>query len=162
VETSGGAGLARAATRLVVAARDGLRVWDLRLIRKGLAELGLDWDALPYKEAPREEPGPFEVQIVGAELMDPKKMTEYMGQKAVADLYFNPFDPDAHYRLGTHLLAAGNAERAYAHLSTALAFRPGLHEALAQRARAAYLLRRWDQAIKDSVEYLNHHPEDDS
>src|SRR5262249_4415759 len=78
-------------TPLVVAAQDGLRVWDLRLIRKGLAELGLDWGA-PYPEAPRGKPGPFEVQIVGAELMDPKKMTEYLGQKAVADLYFNPFD----------------------------------------------------------------------
>jgi serine/threonine protein kinase/WD40 repeat protein len=26
----------------------GIRVWDLRLIRQHLAEMGLDWDALPY------------------------------------------------------------------------------------------------------------------
>jgi tetratricopeptide (TPR) repeat protein len=94
--------------------------------------------------------------------MDPKKMTEYLGQKAVADLFFNPFDADAHYRLGTHLLAAGNAERAYAHLGTALAFRSGLHAALAERARAAYLLRRWEEAIKDADAYLKHDREDSS
>src|SRR5262249_19918670 len=131
-------------------------------IRKGLAELGLGWDAPPYPEAPRGKPGPFEVQIVGAELMDPKKMTEYLGQKAVADLYFNPFDADAHYRLGAHLPAGGHAERAHAHLGTALAFRPDLHEALARRARAAYLLRRWEEAIKDADKYLKHDPEDRS
>src|SRR5262249_33838560 len=55
-----------------------------------------------------------------------------------------------------------NAERAHAHLGTALAFRPDLHEALARRARAAYLLRRWDEAIKDADKYLKHDPEDSS
>ena len=70
-------------------AKDGLRVWDLRLIRRGLAELGLDWGAPPYPEAPRGKPAPFEVQFVGAELTDPKKMAEYQGQTAVADLFVN-------------------------------------------------------------------------
>src|SRR5262249_41186279 len=37
--------------RVVIQARDGLRVWDLRRIRAGLAELGLDWDAPPYPKA---------------------------------------------------------------------------------------------------------------
>jgi serine/threonine protein kinase/WD40 repeat protein len=53
-------------TRLVVSAADGLRVWDLRRIRRELAELGLDWDAPPYPEAADGLPGPLEVQVVGA------------------------------------------------------------------------------------------------
>ena len=53
---------------LVARHKAGLRVWDLRLIRAGLARLGLDWDApaLP----PRKEPeGPLRVKIVGADLL---------------------------------------------------------------------------------------------
>jgi serine/threonine protein kinase/WD40 repeat protein len=54
-------------TRLVVSANDGLRVWDLRHIRAELTRLGLDWDALPYPEAPEATPGPLEVRVVGAD-----------------------------------------------------------------------------------------------
>jgi serine/threonine protein kinase/WD40 repeat protein len=52
-------------TRLVCSAEDGLRVWDLRRIRRGLDELGLDWDAPPYPEAPAEVADrPAEVRVV--------------------------------------------------------------------------------------------------
>ncbi|MGH7173210.1 MAG: protein kinase domain-containing protein [Gemmataceae bacterium] len=34
-------------TKLIVAAKNGLRVWDLRRIRQELAKLDLDWDAPP-------------------------------------------------------------------------------------------------------------------
>jgi serine/threonine protein kinase/WD40 repeat protein len=37
-------------TRLVVEVKNGLRVWDLRRLRAGLAELGLDWDAPPFPD----------------------------------------------------------------------------------------------------------------
>jgi serine/threonine protein kinase/WD40 repeat protein len=55
-------------TKLVVAARNGLRVWDLRRIRTGLAKLGLDWDAPPYPEAADRVPEPIEVRVVDAGL----------------------------------------------------------------------------------------------
>jgi hypothetical protein len=58
-------------TRLVVAAEDGLRVWDLRRIRRELAKLGLDWDAPPYPAAEAGAPGPLEVQVVGALALTP-------------------------------------------------------------------------------------------
>jgi eukaryotic-like serine/threonine-protein kinase len=53
---------------LVATHKAGLRVWDLRLIRAGLARLGLDWDApaLPPRKVPG---GPFRVEIVGADLL---------------------------------------------------------------------------------------------
>jgi hypothetical protein len=37
--------------KLVVAVRNGLRVWDLARIRAGLSHLGLDWDKPPYSPA---------------------------------------------------------------------------------------------------------------
>jgi len=49
-------------TRLVVAAPDGFRVWDLRRIRSELAKLGLDWDAPPLAEA-ANLPEPLEVVV---------------------------------------------------------------------------------------------------
>jgi WD40 repeat protein len=44
--------------RLVVAAKDGLRVWDLRRIRAELVKLGLDCDFTPYPSLPPEQPIP--------------------------------------------------------------------------------------------------------
>jgi hypothetical protein len=64
-QTHGGAVFTSDGTKLVAAAKHGVRVWDLRLIRKGLKELGLDWDAPPYPEAPREKPAAVEVRILG-------------------------------------------------------------------------------------------------
>jgi tRNA A-37 threonylcarbamoyl transferase component Bud32/WD40 repeat protein len=56
-------------TRLVANSKDGVSVWDLRLIRQGLSELGLDWDAPPFSpESPRADNPPLEVQIVGTDL----------------------------------------------------------------------------------------------
>jgi WD40 repeat protein len=50
-------------TRLVVAAEDGLRVWDLRRLRKELDRLGLDWEAQPYPRAPEKAAEPLAVTV---------------------------------------------------------------------------------------------------
>jgi tetratricopeptide (TPR) repeat protein/WD40 repeat protein len=149
-------------TKLVVRANDGLRVWDLRRIRSELAKLGLDWDAPPYPEADAAAPGPFEVRVVGAELVDPKKMAEYQRGRAILDLYVNPFDADAHFRLGTQLLEAEKPERAYAHLTAALAFCPDFDAARHERAVAAFRLKRWADAAADASRFLDRHPDDSS
>jgi hypothetical protein len=44
----GPAALAPDGNKLVVTAKDGLRVWDLRLIRAELVRLGLDWSGPPF------------------------------------------------------------------------------------------------------------------
>ena len=49
---------------------DGLRVWDLRLIRSELSKMGLDWDAPPFPPKSKVE-GPLTVKVVGADLLDP-------------------------------------------------------------------------------------------
>jgi hypothetical protein len=57
-------------TRLVVPSNDSqtVHLWDLRMIRAGLVELGLDWEAPPYPDAPATSPPPLEVRVIGAEL----------------------------------------------------------------------------------------------
>jgi WD40 repeat protein len=65
-------------TRLIAYGVDtrALHVWDLRLIRKGLVRLGLDWDAPPYPEAANGVPEPIEVQVVGSDPRDPMALNK--------------------------------------------------------------------------------------
>ena len=142
-----------------------VHLFDLRAIREQLKELDLDWDAPPYPaedeaQTPAALRQPLEVKVVGAELADPKKMAEYERAQPIAKLYFNPFDADAHYRMGKLLLEAGNAERAHAHLGAALAFRPDLGAAHSPRAKAGSKLGRWKEAHEDFTRHLARDPED--
>jgi WD40 repeat protein len=50
-QTTGQAAFSPDGTQLVIEAKNGLRVWDLRRIREGLVEMGLDWDAPPFPKA---------------------------------------------------------------------------------------------------------------
>jgi WD40 repeat protein len=75
----GAATFTRDGTKLVVAAKNGLRVWDLRRIRAELVKLGLDWDAPSYPEPSASEPRPLEVQLVGLEqvVSDPMSLNNW-------------------------------------------------------------------------------------
>jgi serine/threonine protein kinase/WD40 repeat protein len=82
-QNSGSAALTPDGTSLIVAAKNGLRVWDLRRIREELVRLGLDWDAPPYAEETGGVPGPLEVKVVGAESIvqrDPTTLNNYAWQ----------------------------------------------------------------------------------
>jgi WD40 repeat protein len=48
-----------------------VRVWDLRKLRLGLAELGLDWDTPPYPHPPVDLPDgePLQIELIGAEAL---------------------------------------------------------------------------------------------
>src|SRR5262249_14809368 len=50
-QNTGPASFTHDGTKLVVWAKNGLRLWDLRRIREGLVELGLDWDAPSFPKA---------------------------------------------------------------------------------------------------------------
>ena len=78
-------------TQLIGTTNDSfcVRVWDLRLIRRGLVELGLDWDAPTYPPekappagSPRQEP--LQVEIVGAESLPgmPKPLAVSLNNQA--------------------------------------------------------------------------------
>jgi serine/threonine protein kinase/WD40 repeat protein/tetratricopeptide (TPR) repeat protein len=138
-----------------------LYVFDLRRIREQLAELGLDWPevqhALPARtgnDNPTLAPA-IEVDLIDAEWATSReKMNQYEGRRAVAQLFFNPFDPDAHYRLGGLQLEAGRFADAHAHLTAALAFHPDLDSAYSLRAEVAFRLQRWDDVAADATRYL--------
>jgi serine/threonine protein kinase/WD40 repeat protein/tetratricopeptide (TPR) repeat protein len=141
-----------------------LYVFDLSLIRAGLAELGVEWDqpagAGEWRERERRAT-PLAVEVIDASRSTRRgAMLEVEMRRAVGRLFFNPFDPEAHYLLGVDLLEGGNAERSRAHLGAALAFRPGLDAALFPRAMAGYRLGLWKEARGDFTSHLARYPED--
>ncbi|HEV3084274.1 MAG TPA: protein kinase [Gemmataceae bacterium] len=137
-----------------------IHVWDLRMIRGQLAELGLDWD----DPAP---PSPVDsgkgvlpaVQIVGADLLlDPQRFRQYQLARLALMLRANPFDARAHFLLG-QLLEESQPETALAHFSAALAFQPDQPILHAYRALAAFRLRRWHDIVTDVTHLLAHDPD---
>jgi tetratricopeptide (TPR) repeat protein len=144
-----------------------LYVFDLRRIREQLAELGLDWaDIQPSLPARIGDDNATLAPQLKVELIDADratsraKMNQYESQRAVARLYFNPFDADAHYRLGSLQLEGGRFALAHSHLTAAIAFGPKLDGARSLRAEAALRLRRWDDAAADATRYLEKYPYD--
>jgi tetratricopeptide (TPR) repeat protein len=142
-----------------------LYVFDLRRLREQLAELGLDWDGdQPAPPARTEDDNPalappLRVDLVDAEWATGRdRMNEYETAGAVVRLSVNPFDADAHYRLGGLLLEAGRFADAHAHLTAALAFHPDLDSAYHLRAAAALRLQRWADAAADATRYLEKYP----
>ncbi|HEV3339733.1 MAG TPA: hypothetical protein VG125_05235, partial [Pirellulales bacterium] len=98
-------------SKLIVAAKNGLGVWDLRCIRKELAKLGLDWNAPPYPPAQEKESRvPLEVRV-DLGFLAPAAIARATGQArehirlsqwdravaeyAQADLLARPLDDDA-------------------------------------------------------------------
>ncbi len=127
--------------------------WDLRLIRCQLAELGLDLDLPPYPE-PTERPmswPPPEVTVHHPELAsDAAKLRQWELTQAAIAWRVNPFDADAHARLGALALADGRFKDAFAHLSIARALRPDDFEVRRLRATAARRCGQWADAVVDA------------
>jgi serine/threonine protein kinase/WD40 repeat protein/Flp pilus assembly protein TadD len=145
----------------LVAAAGEIRVWDLRRLRAGLNELGLDWNAPPYPAAASGNSALIKVEVVGQDLIaDAKKMAAYEMQHILISLKVNPFDAPAHYHLGRRLLDADKAQAAIAHLTAALTFRPELDDARLARARAAFRLGRWADTLADTTSVLKKNPRD--
>src|SRR5262249_59758506 len=62
-QNTGPAALTPDGTKLVAAAKDSLRVWDLRRIRGELAKMGLDWEAPAYPPAANANPKELQVPV---------------------------------------------------------------------------------------------------
>src|SRR5262249_4401411 len=103
---------------------------------------------------------PLRVELIEAETASREKMAEAERRRAAARLFCNPFDAEAHFRLGSSLSAIGQPKDASSHLTAALAFNPDLEEALALRAEVAWRLKRWDDAVADADRYLTKVPYD--
>jgi serine/threonine protein kinase/WD40 repeat protein len=113
---------------LVIAAPDGLRVWDLRLIRTELAKLGLDWDAPPLPPAKADDPAPLQVELDTADLaMTPGGETAYWKRQIALGsfrLALQPLDAQAALRRGRAYARLGNAAQAVDDFTLALALIP--------------------------------------
>lgn len=98
-------------------------VWNLRAVRARLTEVGLDWDAPPI---PVEDSPPVaRVEVVGRELFgDAKRLETVWDAIDALELVANPFDVRANHRAMARALAAGDASRARARATLALAVRP--------------------------------------
>jgi tetratricopeptide (TPR) repeat protein len=138
-----------------------LYAFDLRLIRAGLDEHDLDWDAPPFPPAGPEPKGPLRVEIIGGEAAaSAEAMDRAERQRADHDLALDPANADAHYRLGVILLREGKPEGAAAELSRALELALDLSAALYPRAVAAARLARWADVAADTSRHLERYPSD--
>jgi serine/threonine protein kinase/tetratricopeptide (TPR) repeat protein/WD40 repeat protein len=131
--------------------------WDLRELRRRLDDLGLDWDTPPLPPAPPSPPGgryaaaPLTVQLVGADLVaDAAARTAVVRREAALGVWANPFDAEAHYRLGLAALTPGKPAEAVEHFTRALALRPDHEGALGRRAYANQMLGRFADAAADA------------
>jgi tetratricopeptide (TPR) repeat protein len=169
-------------TKIIVAARNGLRVWDLRRIRAELAKLGLDWDAprYPPAEEKKDQP-PLEVSVDLGELGDRAKYTlilaffplhaEAYYKRGLAYTRFNqwkeafadfdmaatlkPDHAEAHYQRGLIHARQAEFEKAAADFSRTIRLRPEHGNAYAERAHAYLGLEQWDRAIADISKALH-------
>jgi serine/threonine protein kinase/WD40 repeat protein/tetratricopeptide (TPR) repeat protein len=126
------------------------KVWNLREIRRQLADLGLDWDGPPYLINEKSRP-PVSVRIMGAGQVHPaaELVGELMstGKALCRDLA----DANAHFRLGrafARRAAWGNATREF---DRALALEPG--HALAHLERGLVRSRVWLDFAKAAADF---------
>jgi WD40 repeat protein len=101
-------------TKLVVAAKNGLRVWDLRRIRAELAKLGLDWNTPPYPPlSQKKNLAPLEVTVDLGSLPFLAQARDYIclsqwdkaaAEYAKADLLAQPLRDDAFAYAGLFLI----------------------------------------------------------
>jgi len=137
-----------------------IHVWDVRLVRGQLAEMGLDWDD-PISAPPSavNSAAVNAVEFDGATFVsDSRTAREYRRALTVLALVANPFDPRAHLHLG-QLSEDQSPEIAFAHYTAALAFQPDQPLAYELRAGVARRLGRWPQVVADATEALRRQPQ---
>jgi tetratricopeptide (TPR) repeat protein len=122
-------------SRLAVAysLQSTIRVWNLGLIRRHLADLGLDWES-PALTVEEEEPDqPVNIRVVGATRLHPA--VELLGDlwSHGAALWRNPGNAEAHYRLGVAFARRGAWANALLEFDRTTALRPAHAPAYFQR-----------------------------
>jgi tetratricopeptide (TPR) repeat protein len=124
-QSTGPAALTLDGTKLVIAARNGLRVWDLRRIRAELTKLKLNWDARPY--SPVEEKKDLPILQVTVDLgdLDPQKAIV----KYSLALALMPLNAEAYLRRGRAHFQLKQWDQAAEDLRVAVGLNPGLNDA---------------------------------
>jgi serine/threonine protein kinase/tetratricopeptide (TPR) repeat protein/WD40 repeat protein len=114
-------------TKLVVATRDGLRVWDLRGIRRELAKLGLDWKAPQYPPAEEQKDQPPLELVVNPGGLAPELPQAAIAKYSVA-IALMPFDADAYLRRGRSQFQLKQWREAADDLGLAVTLDPGIKD----------------------------------
>jgi serine/threonine protein kinase/WD40 repeat protein len=143
--------------KLVIAAMNGLCVWDLRAVRAGLAKLNLDWESAPIPPAPADKAVRMRVQVDTGDLglTADQDRSHWQSQAAVSTLRlaYDPSDIQASLRrgqarihLGQHAEAVDDFERALR--STRMVTLDSLPGVLSSEIAIAFNDRAWNWAVK--------------
>jgi WD40 repeat protein/Tfp pilus assembly protein PilF len=147
--------------------RSCLRVWDLRAIRRRLAELRLDWYPPATFDTP-DGPGsfppfpkPFRVDRgeLDSWLKQGAEPPEQIVERMTRELNDHPDDPQSHHERAHALVKLKRFDEAIADFTAALKSRPGDAHLLAHRGHAADRLQRFGEALADCEAALRQHPD---
>jgi serine/threonine protein kinase/WD40 repeat protein/Tfp pilus assembly protein PilF len=111
-------------TRLVTVATYAktLHVWDLRTLRRELAEIGLDWDQPAYAaEVPEPAGSPLRLTVEFGSFETPQKAVV----KYSLALALQPLNPEAYFRRGRAHASHGQLSQALSDCNLATALQPG-------------------------------------
>ncbi|MHB1562232.1 MAG: protein kinase domain-containing protein, partial [Isosphaeraceae bacterium] len=121
-------------SRLIITTNEppSARVWDLRAIRRKLAELGLDWQAPAYPgpdpadpTLPPLRPAEVDYGTLAGHIEDYLEPRETVLRRYTERLARDPRDVEAYHHRAHALAALGRYREAVADLSRAIALRPG-------------------------------------
>jgi serine/threonine protein kinase/WD40 repeat protein len=128
-------------TKLVITAKDSLRVWDLRRIRAELAKLGLDWEAPAYSPATPAHPKELQVQVDLGDLVGREKYSLILA--------FFPLHAEAYYQRGMVHLRLYQTQQAFSDFTMALNLKADHAGAYYQRALLHARQGRATEAVAD-------------
>jgi Tfp pilus assembly protein PilF/WD40 repeat protein len=126
--------------------KDGMRVWDLRLIRSELSKIGLDWDAPTFPPRPKPE-GPLTVKIVGADLLDPKSAASRV-QRVLTSL-LSGSGTDAVLASADELIQSGWHGLGLAAYDAGIRHYPAMDHLRMHRGMELFRRGRWEAAAED-------------
>jgi serine/threonine protein kinase/tetratricopeptide (TPR) repeat protein len=151
-------------TRLLEPFGGGLRVWDLRRIRRRLAEYGLDWDGPAYPpepEGPSRLSAPLQLTVVGGDLLsDPAKLREYERGLTALRLVADPFDAQGNLDQARWLMNANRHAEALPRLQLALLSRPQSYPIRMNKGLCLMRLGRVEEAVPEFTVAATVRPED--
>ncbi len=151
-------------TRLLEPCPAGLRVWDLRRIRRCLAEYGLDWDGtayVPEPEKPSNLPTPLQLTVAGGELLsDLAKLWEYERGLTLFRLAADCFDAQGNLDQARWLMQANKHAEALPHLQLALLSRPESYSVRMNKGLCLMNLGRIEESIREFTAAARARPED--
>jgi WD40 repeat protein/tetratricopeptide (TPR) repeat protein len=131
-----------------------LHVWDLRLVRRQLAEIGLDWDAPPLPDLPAEAPRPYPAVAVDAGALahfaaPPNETPAHCVERCTAILQTDPDDVEAYHFRAHAYERLGRFAEAVADFTEALKHWPEHAHFLGARGTDRARLKQYPEAAAD-------------